>query len=290
MFDLLVDLLDGFAGAVDVRVHRDRRIDDEHDRGAEFLHLAGGSCRGGGGRVRRVGVLLRRIRAADGSHVQDAGTKSAFRHDFLAAQDGQEVELFLQINEELGFLRQHVGRLARGLHLLADGRDDADGVGRIQRFLKVGTILEEQRPVTVGRIGEGQRQLHLPFHRAILLEPAGGLAEAVRADLHPVGAGGRGALVDVIAAERGQGLALGRAGRRAELAAGGGEHALEQGLLAFLQQGLHVRHRGLDDEHAQRQRRRADGQCAMQLHLLSSSKRSLASALFASTPSTVSYQ
>ncbi|MNV95644.1 hypothetical protein D3C71_1905550 [compost metagenome] len=63
------------------------------------------------------------------------------------------------------------------------------------------SLLEKEQAIPVGRIGEGQGQLHLPIHGTRLGQPTDTLTITVGADLNPTGPLGIYVLIDIEAAE-----------------------------------------------------------------------------------------
>ncbi|MNH09259.1 hypothetical protein D3C79_687080 [compost metagenome] len=112
LLDLPVHALDRLTGAIDVRVHRNGRVDDEHHGRTERLQLLVGS---GLGRCRRCGCGT--VGLADRRHIEDARAEAFLGHHFFAAEHGQQVEVFLQVDEVFGLFGQHAGRLGAVLEL-----------------------------------------------------------------------------------------------------------------------------------------------------------------------------
>ncbi|WP_262192814.1 hypothetical protein, partial [Escherichia coli] len=81
-----------------------------------------------------------------------------------------------------------------------------------------------------GRVGQGQGHLHLPRYGAVALNPADGLAIAVRADLQPLGVACLLTLVHVKAGECWLRFTATSASAIAKLAGRRGQHALVEGL------------------------------------------------------------
>ncbi|MNN00511.1 hypothetical protein D3C81_1131040 [compost metagenome] len=142
----------------------------------------------------------------------------------------------------------------------------ADRVGGVENAFELVAFLEEHQPITVGGVGKRQGQLHFPFDGAIGRQPADALALGVRPDPQPLAGVSLGAFVHVEAAEGGLCGARGCPGVIAQFAARRGQHALEQGFLAVLQQGLVGCLQGRAERQGQQR-----GANATHLHGLSSS-------------------
>ncbi|MCY1172528.1 hypothetical protein D9M73_126640 [compost metagenome] len=142
----------------------------------------------------------------------------------------------MQVDEVFRFFSQYARCLQALFQRGPQRRDFADRVRCIEDAFDGGAVLEEQQPVAVGRVSEGQRQLHLPVGGAAGRQPANGFAITVGTDFQPFGIVRLRTFVHIEAAEDRLCFTFGTARRRADFAARCGQHALEQGLFTGLDQ------------------------------------------------------
>ena len=234
---MVVDTLYRLTGTVDVRPHGNGRVDDEHHGGAEPLERIG---IGLGVFVRAL--LVGRLRRTHRSDVEQAHLETLLGECFLCFQHRQQIEALRQIHRVIRLAGNHSRITALGLHVGQNRLEQWRRVVLGKELFEAVLVTEEQQRITTSRVGQRQGHLHFPRYGAVALDPADGLAIAVRADLQPLGVAGLLTLVYVKAGECWLHLTATSASTIAKLAGRRGQHALVEGLLAFLQQRFVCRH------------------------------------------------